>query len=368
MLDIVNAFVDLGTFDKVELFAGEINIRPTIPHKSIKIIKTIRYSKKSIIYRFLTWIISFVHLLIIIWTRSNKFELFLVSNPPLTTFVPLLTRKKFSLLIYDLYPDTLLGFMNNTKNSIVIKLWKKANFRVFKNAKKIYTISNDMKTRISEYINKDKITVIYNWVHTEHLKPVPKESNSFLKNLQLNDKFVVLYSGNLGITHDIDVLIDVANMLKHENSIQFIIIGEGAKKKIIKEKIMMYNLVNCILLPFQDANILPFSMAAADIGVVTTEKNQSSLSIPSKTYSYLAVGSVLLCLTDRNSELAQMVETKNVGKCFSKDDVSQIAEFISFLKNNVNELNKIKLNSQILSKTYSPSNTNFYIETYNENN
>lgn len=91
MVDIVNAFVDSGKFDKVELFAGEIHIRPSVPDKSVHVIKTVKYNKNSTLRRLLSWTGAFLHLLFVVWFRGRNCELFLVSNPPLTTFVPLLS-------------------------------------------------------------------------------------------------------------------------------------------------------------------------------------------------------------------------------------------------------------------------------------
>ena len=102
------------------------------------------------------------------------------------------------------------------------------NKKVFAKAKNLFTISDDMKRTVAQYVDEEKIKVVYNWAHNEHLKPVEKSDNSFLKQLQLEDKFIVLYSGNMGMTHDIDVLVDVANALKENAKIHFLLAsGDG---------------------------------------------------------------------------------------------------------------------------------------------
>lgn len=70
-----------------------------------------------------------------------------------------------------------------------------------------------MRSAVAQYVDVEKIKVIYNWVHTEHIKPIEKIDNIFLKEHHLEDKFIVLYSGNMGMTHDIDILVDVAKNL-----------------------------------------------------------------------------------------------------------------------------------------------------------
>ena len=361
MIDIVNAFVNSGKYEKVELFAGEIHIRPSVPDESVHIIKTVKYNKSSTLERLLSWIGAFIHLLFVVWFRGRSCELFLVSNPPLTTFIPLFTRKKYSILVYDLYPDSLFsqGFVKH--DSFISRWWSKKNRKVFAKAENVFTISDDMKRMVAQYVDAGKIKVVYNWAHNEHLKPVEKACNTFLKQLKLEDKFIVLYSGNMGMTHDIDVLVDVANALKENKIIHFLFIGEGAKKAIIEQKIADYQLRNCMVLPFQPLEVLPYSMGGADIAVVTTDANQTGLSVPSKTYSYLSVGAVLLCLADKDSELGRMVVENNVGECFTRSEVSEMTAFVQDMASNSERLNQYKNKSRTLSMDYTPDNAKQYV-------
>lgn len=361
MVDIVNAVVNSGKYDKVELFAGEINIRPSVPDKSVHVIKTVKYNKNSTLKRLFSWVGAFLHLLIVVWSRDCNCKLFLVSNPPLTTFIPLFTRKNYSILIYDLYPDSLFsqGFVK--RDSFVAQWWSKINKKVFAKAENVFTISDDMKRAVAQYVDDNKIRVVYNWAHNEHLKPIEKVNNSFLQQLHQEDKFIVLYSGNMGMTHDIDILVDVANTLKNNSKIHFMFIGKGAKKEIIERKIAEYRLQNCSVLPFQPLEVLPYSMGSADIAVVTTDTKQTGLSVPSKIYSYLSVGAVLLCLADKNSELGRMVVENNVGGCFDRSEVSEISAFVQEMAKNCEKLNLYKKNSRVLSKEYTPENAKQYI-------
>lgn len=361
MVDIVNAFVNSGKYDKVELFAGEIHIRPSVPDKSVHVIKTVKYNKNNTLKRLLSWTGAFLHLLFVVWFRGRNCELFLVSNPPLTTFIPLFTRKKYSILIYDLYPDSLFSQDFVKCDSFVARWWSKKNRKVFAKAENVFTISDDMKRTVAQYVDESKIKVVYNWAHNEHLTPVEKADNTFLKQLHLEDKFIVLYSGNMGMTHDIDVLVDVANALKENKKIHFLFIGEGAKKAIIEQKVAEYQLKNCSVLPFQPLEVLPYSMGAADIAVVTTDANQTGLSVPSKTYSYLSVGAVLLCLADKDSELGRMVVENNVGECFSRDEVKEMTVFVQEMASNYEKLKQYKNNSRALSMDYTPDNAKQYV-------
>lgn len=361
MVDIVNAYVASGLYDKVELFAGEIHIRPSVPDSSVHVIKTVRYDKSHIIKRLLTWAAAVVHLLFVVWRRGKNCHLVLVSNPPLTVFIPLFTRKKFSFVVYDLYPDSLFsqGFIK--KESVIGRWWTRQNKKVFAKAECVFTLSEDMKKAVAQYVAEDKIKIVYNWAHNEHMKPIAKGENPFLADLDLQDKFIVLYSGNMGMTHDIDIMVDVANRIKDNDKIHFLFIGEGAKKAIIERKITEYKLSNCTILPFQPLEVLPYSMGAADVAVVTTDAKQSGLSVPSKTYTYLATGAALLCLAEEDTELGKLVKEHHVGRCYSSTQIDDIATFILSLEKDKTLLADYKTNARGTSLLYTPENAKQYV-------
>lgn len=361
MVDIVNAYVQSGKYDRVELFAGEINIRPSVPDSSVHVIKTVKYDKSSTLKRLLTWVGAFVHLLWVVWRRSKHCHLVLVSNPPLNVFVPLFTRKKFSFIVYDLYPDSLFsqGFVK--RNSFLGRWWMTKNKQIFAKADCVFTLNEDMKKAVAQYVAEDKIKIVYNWAHNEHIRPIDKKENVFLTDLKLQDKFIVLYSGNMGMTHDIDVLVDVADRLKENEKIHFLFIGEGAKKAVVEEKVARYGLKNCSVLPYQPLEVLPYSMGAADLAVVTTDAKQSGLSVPSKTYTYLATGAALLCLVEDNTELARLTRERRIGRCFVSQDLGGIAGYILQMVSDRRLLQEYKDNSRKTSLMYTPENAQQYV-------
>lgn len=361
MVDIVNAYVRSGKYDSVELFAGEINIRPSVPDSSVHVIKTVKYDKSSTLKRLLTWVGAFVHLLWVVWRRGKHCHLVLVSNPPLNVFVPLFTRKKYSFIVYDLYPDSLFsqGFVK--RSSFLGRWWMTKNKQIFAKADCVFTLSEDMKKAVAQYVAEDKIKIVYNWAHNEHIRPIDKKENVFLADLKLQDKFIVLYSGNMGMTHDIDVLVDVADRLKENDKIHFLFIGEGAKKAVVEEKVARYGLKNCSVLPYQPLEVLPYSMGAADLAVVTTDAKQSGLSVPSKTYTYLATGAALLCLAEENTELARLTRESRSGRCFVSQDLDGIAGYILQMLSDRRLLQEYKDNSRKASLRYTPENAQKYV-------
>lgn len=361
MLDIVNAFAVSNEVEKIKLFTGELNIRPTRPDEKVGIVKTIKYNKKNIISRVFSWSLAFLHLLFYVTFKPNSYELFLVTNPPFTVFLPLFSKKKFSILIYDIYPDTIVSQKIVRNDSWIIKIWEKINRKVFARAEHVFTISEDMSNVVANYIPREQIKVIYNWGHNEHMKPVLKSENSFVEKYNLQEKFIVLYSGNIGLTHDIDCIVELANKLRHDERFMFVIIGEGGKKELIRQQIKAYDLSNCLLLPFQPLEVLPDSMGAADVCVVTTDLKQAALSIPSKTYSYMSVGAAFMCITDKNSELGRFVVHSKMGQSFVASEIDLMTNYLLNLIDDSEMLKVYKNNARKQSLNYTPKNAQIYL-------
>ena len=195
------------------------------------------------------------------------------------------------------------------------------------------TISEGMKRCLEKYLDGTRIEVIPLWTDNVFFTRIPKRSNFFLHDQHLDGKFVVLYSGNIGYTHDVEVMVEMAEKVRQEN-ISFLIIGQGEKRDSIEKRIAEKSLKNCHVLSLQPTEMLPYTFSSADLAVVTLSSFASNLSVPSKTYNYLSAGVPLLCVASDDSELADLVKKYDVGECFSRNDLSGMVGFVTELQSN----------------------------------
>ena len=150
-----------------------------------------------------------------------------------------------------------------------------------------------------------------------------------------------MYSGNMGKGCGLESLIEVAERLKLNKDIVFLFVGEGWLADELKNMAIRKQLDNCIFLPYQPASILRHSLSAADISVISLPPGVSSISIPNKTYTLLALGRPLLCIADENSDLGKMIIDNHVGKLFTLNDIDNMSDYIFTLKSDKKVLETI---------------------------
>ncbi len=359
MIDIANEFVASGF--KVSLVTGRLVQRNTPLHKSIKVDRIIKYTRTNILMRLITWFIAVFQIIFKVWFRYKKSYLFIVSNPPMAPLLTLIWSNSYSLLIYDVYIEKPEEFPLLSTRSFLVRLWKSAHSIVFAKADKLFTLTEGMAATIERYSKGKKCVVVPVWTDNDFLKPVPVENNPFISGNKLQDKFIVLYSGNLGVSSGIESLIDVASVTKSMNII-FLIIGNGIKRAALVKKARELKLNNCIFLPWQDTNVLPYSLASANLAVISLAKTASKRSIPSKLYNYLSVGAPILCLADSTSDLACFVRKYSLGECFDHKNIREISNFITNLSINSDRCKFLSKNAINTSKLFTHENAKEFIK------
>jgi glycosyltransferase involved in cell wall biosynthesis len=294
----------------------------------------------------------------------RHWHLFIVSNPPVATLIPFFLSNKFSLLIFDVFPDAVVESGIAKRGSLLQRIWTRANQKVYTRADHIFTLTDSMKTVLAQYVDIEKIKTVPLWTCNNFLKPVPKNENPFIYDHNLRGKFIILYSGNFGLSHNIEQIIDLASKIADTRTM-FVLIGGGSTEKSIKQKLASLNLKNCLILPWQDVKTFPYSLASADLAIVTLNDNASKVAIPSKLFDYLSAGAPILCISGPESELEKIVVTYNIGRSFRPGQIDGMIQYINDLLNDPLSCEMYRKNSLRASSFYTIENvdliTNYYV-------
>ena len=267
-------------------------------------------------------------------------HLILTSAPPFLGLIGWFYNKIFghtyTCIIYDIYPEVAVRMNVVAPDHWIVKSWEFVNLKVWERAEALIVLSEPMKQLLVQK-NKnlaDKIHVIHSWADPKFIFPIAKSENWFAKQYDLTDSFVVLYSGNLGRCHDTQTILKCAQLLNDRTDIKFVFIGNGVGSKIIKSAIVSGELSNALQLPYQDKEVLPFSLTACDLSLVSMLPNVGDTIAPSKMYGILAAGRPVAAICPEGNYLREMIRDGDCGSCFDNADAQGLADYICGLAAN----------------------------------
>ncbi len=347
-------------FHVVVTIAGATCRLTSLKCRNVKMERIIPYKRHNTLMRLLTWLIGSLQILYLIIAKYPGAYLLFTSNPPFAPLLALLFRNRFSVLVYDIYPDVLIQHKLFNADGIVVKWWQAANRLLFGKAEHVFVLSMGMKSVIMAYASAAKVKSATLWYNDRAIRNVPKTENAFIAKHGLHGKFVVLYSGNIGYTHDVDVMTELAAANYPSPDIRFIIIGDGDQRKKIERIIEQRKLTNCMVLDYQPLEMFPHSLSAADLALVTLGQETSHLSVPSKTFNLIGVGAPIIGVADASSELARIINAHKLGKCFSREQVPEMVDYIRQMMSDRQPLERLRMNCRKASRLFSTANANLF--------
>lgn len=251
---------------------------------------------------------------------TRKFDIVLLgSTPPFQGAVgaalKIIRNKRFVYGIQDIFPDSLVSTGITKKGSLIWKIGRIIENFTYKYADKIIVISEDFKKNImAKGVPEDKIVVVYNWVDQNAVIDIPRDKNKLFDKYQLDrSKFYIEYSGNIGLTQNMDMLLEVMKDLKTTHpDIGLVLVGEGAYKAQVEEIVERDNLTNVTMIPFQPYEDISYVFSLGDAGLVISKPGVGANSVPSKTWSIMSASRPVLANFDEN-ELKDILAGNECG-------------------------------------------------------
>ena len=246
-----------------------------------------------------------------------------ISQPPilgglLGVWGKLVKHAKYIYNIQDFNPEQTMAIGYNKNPFILNTMMWFDNFSC-KRADKVIVVGRDMVKTLEARFKGKKLPnnkFINNWIDEKAIYPLPSNEEkvvAFKKKYGLENKFIFMYSGNLGLYYDLENLMHVIKKFKGMKNVVFTFIGDGSIKEnliYLKEK---YLLDNVVFLPYQDKNDLLYSLNAADVHWCINAKGIKGVSVPSKIYGIIAVGKPVIGVLEKGSEARLIIEESKCG-------------------------------------------------------
>lgn len=239
-------------------------------------------------------------------------------------------KAKCSWIAYlqDIYPDVAVA-LGKARESAIIRLIRRRLLRAYLSADRVVVLDSDMKRRLLSWgVPEERICQVPNWVATDRIRPV-KGENPFRLRHSLDQRFVVMHSGNMGLSQNLLDVLAAIQALPSETGVLGLFVGDGAQKSLLvnwSERNMPSGRVR--FLDYQPRESLGESLSAADLQIISLDRRVLGCIAPSKLYGILASGTPILAIVPESSEIWKLVTTNRLGWCVSPGDVPELTRVL----------------------------------------
>ncbi|MFM8459475.1 MAG: glycosyltransferase family 4 protein [Chthoniobacterales bacterium] len=265
-----------------------------------------------------------------VWKLGKVDAVISMTDPPLqvaaVTLASWRARKKIHWA-QDVYPELAEELGVISRGGILAKLLRGVSNWALMKQEEIVAVGECMRRRLLDRgIGAQKIEVIPNWTS---VSSVSAESIAGARTrMGWNGKFVALYSGNLGLAHDFETLLNAARLLQG-GRVAMAFAGEGPRLEEIKQSAQGATDVG--FLPPQPKGQLDAFLASADVHLVSVRAGLQGLVVPSKIYGILAAGRPVMYVGPRESEVAKLLIDSGAGLVFANGDSDALADALNKL-------------------------------------
>ncbi len=261
-----------------------------------------------------------------------------LTDPPILGLAALSAARRagarFVFLCEDVFPEV-ASVLEDFHNPAVNRALDRINRRLLREAEAVVALGDRMKERLVDEKGApaERVHVIHNWADCRAIEPGSKD-NAFSRAHGLHDKFVVMHSGNVGLSQNLDVVLEAADRLRSRERLVFAIVGEGARRGPLQEIARQRGLANVRFFPYQPKELLHESFAAADAFIVSLRPGLEGYIVPSKLYGILAAGRPFVAAVDPSCEVATIASAHSCGLVAPPGDVGALTAAVARLHDN----------------------------------
>lgn len=293
-------------------------------------------------------------LALIFGLSKNKSDVVLVYSPPLPLAASVLLLGKIRGIpiisnIQDLYPKSIID-VGLLKSSVLTRIFEIIERFVYSNSTILTVHSKGNKQYIEEKTNGlASVRLIHNCC-LDGAYINPPSSSPIIDDLR--EKFIVTFAGIMSYGQGLDVVIEAAELLRTEDSIFFLLVGDGTEKKRLMQMAQKLGLRNIRFLDFQDRESYSRLALSSDIMLVTLRKDISPQVIPGKIQSIMQMGRPIVACIPLKGDAAEMIKNANSGICCDAENAGMLARVIIELKNDPGKREEFSINGKEFADKY----------------
>ncbi len=254
-----------------------------------------------------------------------------MTDPPLVGDIGYLIARRFRrplvVVSQDVFPEVAVN-LKRLRQPIVIALLAALIAFYLRRAARIVAIGPVMRDRlIAKGASPDRISVIPNWVDVAAITPRDHD-NAWSQEQGLDERFVVMHSGNVGHAQNLDTLLRATLELRDLHDLLLLIVGTGARHAEIFGQAQALADDRIRFLPYQPRDRLSESLSSAHVHYVGLSPGLAGFVVPSRLYGVLAAARPVLVAADPQSETAALVREIECGVVVPPNCPDQVARAI----------------------------------------
>jgi colanic acid biosynthesis glycosyl transferase WcaI len=238
---------------------------------------------------------------------------------------------RFVFLCQDVFPEV-ARLVEGFRSARLDRLLERATRTLVARADRVVAVGETMRDRLvaTKGADPDRVVVIHNWADCAAVAPGPKR-NAWSVEHGLDDRFVVMHAGNIGLSQHVAILIDAAERLARHPGVVVAIVGDGVKRQALEDAVRARRLDNVRFFPYQPRARLGDVFAAADVFVVSLARGLAGAIVPSKLYNILAAGRPYVAAVEEASEVVAITRAHHSGLVAAPGDADDLVRQIDAL-------------------------------------
>ncbi len=254
-----------------------------------------------------------------------------MTDPPIIGLAGVMSawRHRARVVFYccDVFPEVAV-LLEDFRSDVVNWALDRINRYLLRRADLVIALGDTMRQRlVTKGAPPERTVVVHTWADCEAFDP---ESTSLVFRLQhdLGGRFVVMHAGNIGLSQNLDIVLETAERVRHDPRVVFVLIGDGARRASLETRARERGLANVRFLPFQPKERIRESYAAADMFLVSLKPGLAGYIVPSKLYSILAAGRPYVAAVEEECEVAPLTRAHRCGEVVAPGDAEAFAAHI----------------------------------------
>lgn len=317
--------------------------RETRNRVRIRRLRSTRFGRGHLVGRAVDYLSFYTAVFTRLLTGPRYHRVVFLTTPSILSFVGHLVRRlrrqPYGVWSMDVHPEIEEALGIFPPGRPFTRLLHAASRAGDGNADFVVALGPWMKRRLVEKgVAPERLHTIPVWSRKEEIYPVPRGSNALARDLDLDDRFVVMYSGNAGLAHRFSEVLEAMRRLRDDREILFLFVGGGPRRAEIQAYAERHRIENFRYLDYFPRERLHESLSLGNVHLLTLRSDMAGLAVPGKLYGIMAAGRPVVMVGPRASEHGELIADSRIGRLVDpeapgQDAPARLVEILLRLKN-----------------------------------